>query len=239
MVFGVSMALGAFLAGMVVGRSDFSLRAAAEALPMRDAFAVLFFVSVGMLFDPAALLDTPGLIARRAGDRAASASRCAALVIVLGVRYPLSGRARGGGRAGADRRVLVHPGDARARPRPADPGSHQRAGRGGDRLDHRSTRCCTGRSGRSSAGWRRVRRWRRGSAGGDDRRRPPPESACRRPRRHRAVVVGYGPIGRTLVRLLRENGIEPTVIELNMDTVRGLRDDGIDAVYGDASDRRR
>ena len=52
-LFGVSMALGAFLAGMVVGQSDFSSRAAAEALPMRDAFAVLFFVSVGMLFDPA------------------------------------------------------------------------------------------------------------------------------------------------------------------------------------------
>jgi CPA2 family monovalent cation:H+ antiporter-2 len=48
-LFGISMALGAFLAGMVVGTSDFSLRAASEALPMRDAFAVLFFVSVGML----------------------------------------------------------------------------------------------------------------------------------------------------------------------------------------------
>src|SRR5262249_556970 len=50
-LFGVTMALGAFLAGMVVGRSEFSLRAATEALPMRDAFAVLFFVSVGMLFE--------------------------------------------------------------------------------------------------------------------------------------------------------------------------------------------
>ena len=49
--FGVSMALGAFLAGMAVGRSEFSLRAATDALAMRDAFAVLFFVSVGMLFD--------------------------------------------------------------------------------------------------------------------------------------------------------------------------------------------
>ena len=57
------MALGAFLAGMVVGRSEFSLRAAADALPMRDAFAVLFFVSVGMLFDPAALLAAPALVA--------------------------------------------------------------------------------------------------------------------------------------------------------------------------------
>ena len=48
--FGASMALGAFLAGMVVGQSEFSARTASDALPMRDAFAVLFFVSVGMLF---------------------------------------------------------------------------------------------------------------------------------------------------------------------------------------------
>src|SRR6185436_2372161 len=61
MVFGVSMALGAFLAGMVVGRSDYSLRAATEALPMRDAFAVLFFVSVGMLLNPAVFVESPGL----------------------------------------------------------------------------------------------------------------------------------------------------------------------------------
>jgi CPA2 family monovalent cation:H+ antiporter-2 len=57
--FGVSMALGAFLAGLVVGRSEFSARAAAEALPLRDAFAVLFFVSVGLLFDPADFIAHP------------------------------------------------------------------------------------------------------------------------------------------------------------------------------------
>jgi CPA2 family monovalent cation:H+ antiporter-2 len=62
-VFGVSMALGAFLAGLVVGRSEFSVRAAADALPMRDAFAVLFFVSVGMLLDPGVLLAAPGMLA--------------------------------------------------------------------------------------------------------------------------------------------------------------------------------
>jgi CPA2 family monovalent cation:H+ antiporter-2 len=59
LAFGVSMALGAFLAGMVVGQSEFSYRAASEALPMRDAFAVLFFVSVGMLFNPEHLLRDP------------------------------------------------------------------------------------------------------------------------------------------------------------------------------------
>ena len=52
---------------------------------------------------------------------------------------------------------------------------------------------------------------------------------------HRAVVIGHGPTGRTVVRLLRDNGIDPTVVELNMDTVRALRPDGIDAVYGDAT----
>ena len=51
-VFDVSMALGAFLAGLVVGRSDYSLRAASEALPLRDAFAVLFFVSVRCCWIP-------------------------------------------------------------------------------------------------------------------------------------------------------------------------------------------
>ena len=52
---------------MVVGRSDYSLRAASEAFPMRDAFAVLFFVSVGMLLEPAALWDAPGLVGAAAG----------------------------------------------------------------------------------------------------------------------------------------------------------------------------
>jgi CPA2 family monovalent cation:H+ antiporter-2 len=52
---------------------------------------------------------------------------------------------------------------------------------------------------------------------------------------HRAVVIGFGPTGRTVVRLLRANGVVPTVVELNMDAVRALRQDGIDAIYGDAT----
>jgi CPA2 family monovalent cation:H+ antiporter-2 len=50
----------------------------------------------------------------------------------------------------------------------------------------------------------------------------------------RAIVVGYGPTGRTVTRLLKENGIYPTVVDLNIDTVRALRDEGVSAVYGDA-----
>ena len=85
-VFGVSFALGAFLAGAVVGESDMSHQAAADALPLRDAFAVLFFVSVGMLLDPAYLVAHPlpilamlGADRRRASRSSRSRSwRCSA-----------------------------------------------------------------------------------------------------------------------------------------------------------------
>src|SRR5262249_33760717 len=86
-LFGASLALGAFLAGMVVGRSDFSLRAATEALPMRDAFAVLFFVSVGMLFDPRYLLEAPGPVAATLGI-VLLGKPLAALAIVRFLGYP-------------------------------------------------------------------------------------------------------------------------------------------------------
>jgi CPA2 family monovalent cation:H+ antiporter-2 len=59
-LFGVSFALGAFFAGMILNESPLSQRAAEETLPLRDAFAVLFFVSVGMLFDPSILMRAPG-----------------------------------------------------------------------------------------------------------------------------------------------------------------------------------
>ncbi len=58
-IFGASLALGAFLAGVVLNESELSHRAGVEALPLRDAFAVLFFVSVGMLFDPSIITDEP------------------------------------------------------------------------------------------------------------------------------------------------------------------------------------
>lgn len=60
--FGVSFALGAFVAGMVLSESALSQHAAEETLPLRDAFAVLFFISIGMLFDPSVLLRHPGIL---------------------------------------------------------------------------------------------------------------------------------------------------------------------------------
>src|SRR5262249_7169264 len=86
--FDVSMALGAFLAGMVVGRSDFSTRAATEALPMRDAFAVLFFVSVGMLFDPRQILEAPLLFVLTAAI-VLIGKPLAAIAIVRWLGHPL------------------------------------------------------------------------------------------------------------------------------------------------------
>ncbi|MGH6720459.1 MAG: cation:proton antiporter, partial [Alphaproteobacteria bacterium] len=61
-LFGVSFALGAFFAGVLLGETKLSQRAAEEAMPLRDAFAVLFFVSVGMLFNPAVLVERPAAV---------------------------------------------------------------------------------------------------------------------------------------------------------------------------------
>lgn len=87
-VFGVSFALGAFFAGMILSESELSHRAAEESLPLRDAFAVLFFVSVGMLFDPSILVREPWLILATLFIIIIGKS-LAALGIVLAFRHPL------------------------------------------------------------------------------------------------------------------------------------------------------
>ena len=88
-LFGVSLALGAFFAGMILSESPFSQRAAQESLPLRDAFAVLFFVSVGMLFDPATVWREPWLLAATLFIIIIGKS-FAALLIVLAFRYSLA-----------------------------------------------------------------------------------------------------------------------------------------------------
>jgi CPA2 family monovalent cation:H+ antiporter-2 len=239
-LFGVSMALGAFLAGMVVGRSDFSLRAATEALPMRDAFAVLFFVSTGMLFAPRSLLEAPGLAAATLGI-VVLGKPLAALVIVLVFRYPV--------------RVALAVAVALAQ---IGEFTFMLAalGRGLGVLPEPATNALVGAAIVSisinpllyrlvdpAEAWLarrpRLSRWlgRRAAA-------PAPVPAGAHSRRddkaaprHRAVVVGYGPVGRTLSRLLRDNDIEPTVIDLGLEVVHRLRAEGLAAVYGDAGHR--
>lgn len=88
-LFGVSFALGAFFAGMVMRESHLSHRAAQESLPLRDAFSVLFFVSVGMLFDPMVLVNEPLHVLMTVAIIILGKS-LAAFVLVLAFRYPLN-----------------------------------------------------------------------------------------------------------------------------------------------------
>jgi CPA2 family monovalent cation:H+ antiporter-2 len=88
-LFGVSFALGAFFAGVVLSESDFSYQAAADSLPLQDAFAVLFFVSVGMLFDPGILVRQP-LAVLAVVMLIVLGKSIAAFAIVLARGYPVT-----------------------------------------------------------------------------------------------------------------------------------------------------
>jgi CPA2 family monovalent cation:H+ antiporter-2 len=88
-LFGVSFALGAFFAGMMMRESALSHRAAEESLPLQDAFSVLFFVSVGMLFDPMVIVDQPWQVLAVAAI-IIFGKTLAAVALVLAFRYPLS-----------------------------------------------------------------------------------------------------------------------------------------------------
>ena len=232
--FGVSMALGAFLAGMVVGRSEFSLRAAADALPMRDAFAVLFFVSAGMLFDPVAFAAAPWITVATLAVVMVG-KPLAALVIVLLFGYPVRvalSVAVALGQIGEFSFILAAMG-ATLKVLPAEATNALVAAAilsiSVNPLLYGGVKPVERWLTRQPRLWRWLNARSSGSVGCS------PETLAETEPRYRAVVVGYGPVGRTLVRLLRENGIEPTIIEMNLETVRGLRDGGFSAVYGDAT----
>jgi len=241
-LFGVSIALGAFLGGMVVGRSDFSLRAASEALPMRDAFAVLFFVSVGMLFDPRAIVDAPWLVAATVGIIVVGkplVSFFLVLILGKGSRTALSvGLALG--QIGEFSFILaavantlgILPTEASSAlvvgailsialnpllRRLIDPIVS---------LAHRRPRAAGQPALRAADAPELAAGPGAGGAG-------PVVDAADDPRL-RAVLVGYGPVGSTLARLLSDNGITCTIIEMNLETVHRLHKQGISAVYGDA-----
>jgi CPA2 family monovalent cation:H+ antiporter-2 len=235
-VFGVSMALGAFLAGMVVGRSDFSSRAASEALPMRDAFAVLFFVSVGMRFNPRFLLDSPHIVGATLAIILIG-KPLAAFVIVVLLKYPVRvalsvavALAQIGEfsfiLAAMASQLSLLTDDAANALIPAALVSISL-----NPILFRLVRPIENALQRHPGLWR----WLSPAPTVTLPNASPASSAEEVPQRGQAVVVGYGPVGRTLVRLLRESGVEPTVIELNFDTVQRLREDGIAAVYGDAT----
>ncbi|OFV89367.1 MAG: sodium:proton exchanger [Acidobacteria bacterium RBG_16_70_10] len=235
--FGTSVALGAFLAGMVVGQSPVSHQAAADALPLRDAFGVLFFVSVGMLFDPGFLLREPALVlaalavvligkplAAIAVVAALGYSARTALVVAIGLAqigefsFILGELARHHGLlppAGSSVLVACALVSISVNPllfRLLDP------------LDQQL---------RSHPWlWRllNARSERRGEAVNVGTAR-----AVEKEQNPLAVIVGYGPVGQSVDRALREWGLDTVVIDLNIDTVSDLAREGRLALYGDAS----
>lgn len=218
-IFGVSMALGAFLAGLAVGRSEFATRAANDALPMRDAFAVLFFVSIGMLFDPRSLIQVPLIIG-------------VVLFVVIVVK-PLA--------AVLTVRVLGQP-SATALPIGA---AFSQVGEFSFILGS----AAYGLKLISEAGWNAlvaasvisialnpyIYRWTRRLASAKTARSVQ-VSLSRRPalNPNHCILVGYGPVGKIVHQLLLGRGAEITVIDLNLATTRQLRNAGHAALYGDA-----
>ncbi len=234
--FDVSMALGAFLAGMVVGQSEFSARAASEALPLRDAFAVMFFLSVGMLFDPRQAFESPLLIALTLAI-VMIGKPLAAIIIVAALGYSSKiglGVALALAQIGEFSFLLATLGrqvgalpDGAMNPIVAvaiisimlNPLVYRWVGPMERFIE------------RHPVLWRALNRQavreRDSSIGYQEERSPA----------HRAVIVGYGPTGQMVSRILRQRGIEPTVIEMNIETHRRLRSEGQAAIYGDANQR--
>ena len=235
--FSVSMALGAFLAGMVVGQSEYSLRATSDALPMRDAFAVLFFVSVGMVLDPLAVFDNPVLLL---GALAVVlvAKPLTAFVVAWAMRYPLGVAlpvAVALSQIGEFSFILSEVGRELGILSPLATNTLVAVSITAivvNPLLYRTTGPLQKWLAARHRGW--LKRLQRPPKDHPDLNTAPHPARTAGPR-HRAVIVGYGPTGRTVARLLRESGIQPTIVDLNIEAVRELRADGLDAVYGDAT----
>jgi CPA2 family monovalent cation:H+ antiporter-2 len=233
-MFDVSMALGAFLAGMIVGQSEFSLRAATEALPLRDAFAVLFFVSVGMLFDWNSLILNPVLVIAALAIILLGKPLVAFIIVVL-MRYPFRvalSVALVLAQIGEFSFILATVG-ANMDILPPNAQNVLVAAaiisitlnpllfRAGSKIESWMDRHAPG-----LVNWINARAFRLPDTEGEE---PLPSGQSH------AIVVGYGPVGQTVTRLLQENNIYVTVVELNVQTVKDLHAKGFRAKYGDAS----
>jgi CPA2 family monovalent cation:H+ antiporter-2 len=194
---------------------------------MRDAFAVLFFVSVGMLLDPIAAMQSPGLVLAALGAVVIGKPLVASIVL-WAMRYPtrtLMTVALSLGQIGEFSFILSVLGRDLGI-LPADAMNIVVA------VSIASITIAPLASRLADPAERWLTRHRRTPSTLNDE--PEAGASSSLNPRDRAVVVGYGPTGRTVARLLRDNDISPTIIELNMDTVRALRQAGTSAVYGDA-----
>jgi CPA2 family monovalent cation:H+ antiporter-2 len=232
-VFGVSVALGAFLAGVVVSESDMSHQAAADALPLRDAFAVLFFVSVGMLVDPAYLIANPlPILAVVAIVVVAKSIAALAIVAVAGYAVPVGLTVAAGlAQIGEFSFIVATLGLSLGL---LPPEGLQLVVAGAlvsitlnpfvfrliDPLADRVAR---------SPRWRRLL---------DRRRQDVPSAgtaAGAEPLRGHAIICGYGRVGRLIAAGLGRRGFKFVVITDDRREVDRLRTEGVTALYGDAA----
>ncbi|WP_234266286.1 YbaL family putative K(+) efflux transporter [Hydrogenophaga sp. NFH-34] len=231
-LFDVSFALGAFFAGMMMRESEFSHRAADESLPLRDAFAVLFFVSVGMLFDPAVIWTQPikllaVVVIILVGKTVA------AVALVLLFRYPLNTALTVGAslaQIGEFSFILAGLGVALG----LMPVEGQSLVLAGALISIALNAAAFTLSeplrlwilARSALARRLELR--------DDPLAELPTSTDQRLLSGQVVLVGYGRVGRRIAGTLRERGLPFVVAEQNRELVDALRRDGMAAVSGDA-----
>ena len=195
-LFGVSFALGAFFAGMVMRESTLSHRAAEESLPLRDAFAVLFFVSVGMLFEPAVLRRAAAGSSPSWSRSSCSARRSPRSLLVLAFRYPLNTALTVSASLAQIGEFSFILAGARASRSACCPwrGSSLIARRRADLDRAQSVRLQGDRSG-CNAGSARARRWRASWSGATIRSAELPATIDPRHLAGQVVLVGYGRVG--------------------------------------------
>jgi CPA2 family monovalent cation:H+ antiporter-2 len=232
-IFGVSFALGAFFAGMVLRESEFSHRAAEETLPLRDAFAVLFFVSVGMLFDPRILIEEPVRVLTVVGIIVLGKSIAAALLVLL-LRYPLHTAltvSASLAQIGEFSFILISLGMS-LKVIPADAQSLVVAGA----LISIALNPVLFRAIDPLQRWllQRSELARKLSAR-DDPLAELPMTTDPKFLSRQVVLVGYGRVGRRLAESFAAAGLPYVVAEQNRELVEELRKRGIAAVFGDAS----
>ncbi|MEZ2297515.1 YbaL family putative K(+) efflux transporter [Variovorax sp. RCC_210] len=233
-LFGVSFALGAFFAGMVMRESEFSHRAAQESLPLRDAFAVLFFVSVGMLFDPSVLIERPLQVLAVVLVIVLGKS-IAACALVLVFRYPL-------GTALTVSASLAQIGEF----------SFILAGLGvslgllpveGQSLVLAGALISIATNPLWFSLITPMQKWlhahssfARGLESRDDPLAELPMTTEAKYLSRQVVLVGYGRVGRRIAQELDAHDIPYVVAEQNRELVEKLREAGTPAVWGDAAD---
>ena len=233
-LFGVSFALGAFFAGMVMRESEFSHRAAQESLPLRDAFAVLFFVSVGMLFNPAVLIERPLQVLAVVMVIVVGKS-VAACVLVLLLRYPLGTAltvSASLAQIGEFSFILAALGVSLG----LLPQEGQSLLLAGALISIATNPLWFGLIGPLQKWLHAHSRFARGLAQREDPLAELPMSTEEKYLSRQVVLVGYGRVGRRIAAELMAHDLPFVVAEQNRELVEKLRAEGMAAVWGDAAD---